>query len=92
MNASCKQAALKSCQEEEEEEEEEEVEATAQEYSSRLFLARGQPWPRAEAQRRREKLTHDENTRSHTPASTHTLVARGQQRPPHAERTHVETS
>lgn len=46
MNASCKQAALKSCQEEEEEEE---VEIVAQEYSSRLFLARGQLWPRAEA-------------------------------------------
>lgn len=80
MNASCKQAALKSCQEVEEDEEEEEgeeeekeeVEATAREYSSHLFLARGQLWPRAEAQRRREKVTHDENPHSQTPASAHT--------------------
>lgn len=42
MKASCKQAALKSCQEEEEEE----VEDTVQEDSRRLFLSRGRLWPR----------------------------------------------
>lgn len=88
MNASCKQAALKSCQEEEQEEE---VETVAQEYSSRLFLARGQLWPRAEAQQRREKLTHEENTYSHTPASTHTFMVRVQRCPPYAEHIHAHT-
>lgn len=59
-----KQAALKSCQEEEEEEKEE-----AQEYC--IVYS----WPGVNCSlglKLREKLTHDENTRSHTPASTHT--------------------
>lgn len=55
-----KQAILKSCQEVEEEEEE--VEATAQEYSGRLFLARGQMWPWARAQRARDTHTQREYT------------------------------
>lgn len=72
MKASCNQATLKSCQEEEEEEEE--VEATAQEYSSYLFLARGQLWPQAQ----RGRDTHmDENTHSHTRASTYAYMAPG---------------
>lgn len=56
-------AALRCCQEEEEEEE-----AMAQEYSSRLFLARGQLWPWAEAQRKRRNshLTYIFYTHTHS--------------------------
>lgn len=61
MKASCKQATLKSCQEEEEEEEA--VEATTQEYSRYLFLARGQLGPWAQAQKGTDTQTHGENTR-----------------------------
>lgn len=85
MKANCKQAALKSCQEEEEEG----VEATIQEYSRRLFLSRGQLWPRAEAQRGREKLTNDGNTHSHTLASTHSWS--GVSRVLHMLNTHTYT-